>query len=758
MFPRVTAVLVVRHGGDHLERTLDAIRAQVRTPDAFVVVLAQADSVPASSARPRAPPIWCNCRSRSRSARPSGRGAGARDADLRRRRAVAARRGLRTGAGRSRRSSPPSRRRSPSRWPVRSPWIGRSPTASPASAARSRGSVGACRSSPTSSTRASTTVSATCSASIRRPSWSGTASGRPSTGSIPHSDRRRRARPRRAGPPRGPPRRRCARCAGPVRGGRRRRSTRRRPGAHTPAELPRRAGRAAAPPPRVRTGTGGAVPLAELPPARDPALRPPAAREAARRDPREFAAALATMFSGVRVARARRVLKSSRTVGWSAIAPLRLQPDELRRRRQAAAEARRARARGRSNELQFIGTGGGWVLLATSAASVGLFSWLIGSGGVGGGGLLPLSGVRRALAQRRLRLARHRHGLRRRRRPVQRRAGSARLAHVLVAVLRRGAALARRDAGCRDRRLVRRLPVDRARLLRAVAALLWVSPRRSSRRSRTAARAPSDARAARLARVRGLRRRHVVGGGRDGLPLFAAVIAAAPSLAPALVIGWIVALAVSGRAAVRLVGLPIPALVLALPLIVEQVGRGTPLGLLADPGPARRRPGADRLAARPRPAERWMGRLGRARDGFTSLDPRVVATVLAVPLVLAALASTLRAGWRRAVPRPRRRAARIRHRGRGDARVRRHRGPRCAGLGRRRAEPRLARARARGGVRARTRSAAARPPSAPSSWSCRSWRWCRSRSRSRRMRCRSPRRASGPSPPTSSPRRRPTRA
>src|SRR5918995_152691 len=44
MFPRVTAVLVVRHGGDHLRRTLEAIRAQVRIPDALVVVLAGADA------------------------------------------------------------------------------------------------------------------------------------------------------------------------------------------------------------------------------------------------------------------------------------------------------------------------------------------------------------------------------------------------------------------------------------------------------------------------------------------------------------------------------------------------------------------------------------------------------------------------------------------------------------------------------------------------------------------------------------------
>src|SRR5690606_3280741 len=44
MFPRVTAVLVVRHGGDHLDRTLEGIRAQGRTPDALVVVLTAADA------------------------------------------------------------------------------------------------------------------------------------------------------------------------------------------------------------------------------------------------------------------------------------------------------------------------------------------------------------------------------------------------------------------------------------------------------------------------------------------------------------------------------------------------------------------------------------------------------------------------------------------------------------------------------------------------------------------------------------------
>ena len=43
MFPRVTAILVVHHGGERLERTLAALRSQQRQPDATIVVLLEAD-------------------------------------------------------------------------------------------------------------------------------------------------------------------------------------------------------------------------------------------------------------------------------------------------------------------------------------------------------------------------------------------------------------------------------------------------------------------------------------------------------------------------------------------------------------------------------------------------------------------------------------------------------------------------------------------------------------------------------------------
>ena len=192
--------------------------------------------------------------------------------------------------------------------------------------------------------------------------------------------------------------------------------------------------------------------------------------------------------------------------------------------------------------------------------------------------------------------------------------------------------------------------------------------------------------------------------------LFAAVIAAAPSLAPALVVGWIVALAVSGRAAVRLVGLPIPALVLALPLVVEQVGRGTPFGLLADPGVP---------VGGPVPSV-WQLALGLPSGGWGGWDELVRVHDLARSATRrhgarrAARARRARRGVRARMaprrPRARHGPARLRHGRHGDARVGGDRRPRRGGrVGGRRAEPRVARARARGRDRARRAAARTRP-------------------------------------------------
>ncbi len=359
--------------------------------------------------------------------------------------------------------------------------------------------------------------------------------------------------------------------------------------------------------------------------------------------PGEWAAAFSTMFSGARVPRARRALKRSRTVGWSAVAPLRMQPDELRRRRQQAAEARRARARGRAQELQFLATGGGWVLLVSAAASAVLFTWLIGATGVGGGALLPLSDGLAALWRNAA------YGWRDigtgfvgAADPF---AGALAVlgsitfwapSFALVLVWLLALPAAAMGAWFAASRLTERGSV------RAVAALVW-------------AFAPPFLIALGDGRP-GPVLAHVLLGwlafaafgaatswaaAATASLLFAAVIAAAPSLAPALILAWAVALAVSGRAWVRLAALPVPALTLALPLVIEQVGRGNAIALLADPGlPVGSTVPTTWQLALGFPDGSWGG-WDAFFVGGADVDFRLALSALILPLVLVAIAAVL---------------------------------------------------------------------------------------------------------------------
>ncbi|WP_198165620.1 glycosyltransferase family 2 protein [Agromyces laixinhei] len=365
----------------------------------------------------------------------------------------------------------------------------------------------------------------------------------------------------------------------------------------------------------------------------------------------EFTAAFATMFSGMRVARARRQLKAARTTGWSAIAPLRMPPDEVRRRRQHAAEARRARARGRKEELQFLGTGGGWVLLGSIVASVALFSWLLSASGLRGGGILPLSNGLDALWRNAA------YGWR------DIGAGFVGAADpfagllavlgsltfwapsfALVLVWLLAVPVATLGAWFAASRLTERGSV------RAVAALVWgLAP------PLLVALADGRPGAVIAHMVLGWLAFAVFGAATSWAAaataslLFAVVVAAAPSLAPALLVAWIVGLVVSGRAAVRLAGLPLPALVLFAPLVITQFGRGTPLALIADPGlpldSAVPTPWQLALGFPGAPWGDWAAFLG---DG-SAVDPKLLLTLLVVPLIIAALAAVLAPGIRSAV-------------------------------------------------------------------------------------------------------------
>ncbi|MFD6054827.1 glycosyltransferase family 2 protein [Agromyces sp. NPDC060279] len=356
----------------------------------------------------------------------------------------------------------------------------------------------------------------------------------------------------------------------------------------------------------------------------------------------EFGAALRTMFSFGAIARSRRVLRGARSVGWSAIAPLRMQPDEMRRRRRLEAEERRARARGRVDGVDFLATGGGWVLLVSVVVSIAVMFPLLGAAGVSGAGLLPLSPAVDELWRNAS------YGWR----DVSTGfVGAADPFQAVLAVL--GSLAFWSPSWALVALWLLAIPVSAlgawfaaARLtergaLRALAAVLWMlAPPLLS--------ALADGRpGAVLAHVLLAWLLYAALGAATSWAtaataslLFAAVVAAAPSLAPALLVAWIVGMAVSGRGAARLALLPVPAAVLAAPLIWAQLAAGNPLALLADPGvpvPAAV-PGTGVLALGFTDPELggWQQVLAALQ---ASIDPRWVVAALLLPLALAALAA-----------------------------------------------------------------------------------------------------------------------
>lgn len=356
----------------------------------------------------------------------------------------------------------------------------------------------------------------------------------------------------------------------------------------------------------------------------------------------EFGSALRAMFGFGGIAQARGALKRARTTGWSAIAPLRLQPDEMRRRRRLEAEERRTRARGRIEEVNFLATGGGWVLLVSVVATVALLPWLLGAGGVSGGGLLPLSpGVGELWRNAGFGWRDIGAGF----------VGAADPFQAVLAVLGSLAfwapsfgmvllwLLALPASALGGWFAASRLTERGA--VRATAAIVWMlaPPLMTALAEGRPGAVLAHALLAWLLYA-------TLGASTSWATaataslLFAAIVAAAPSLAPALLVAWLVAMVLAGRGAARLALLPIPALALAAPLIVAQLSAGNPFGLLADPGVAV-------PAAAPAAWELALGFDDAALGGWpavidavgAAVDARWVVAALLAPLALAAIAS-----------------------------------------------------------------------------------------------------------------------
>ena len=100
----------------------------------------------------------------------------------------------------------------------------------------------------------------------------------------------------------------------------------------------------------------------------------------------EWAAAATAMVRFGAVTRARGRIRAFRSAGWSSIAPLRVTGSQLRNR----LDDGHGSERGAVSELRFFSGGGAWAVLAAAIVSVAAFTSLLAWQNVSGGGLLPM--------------------------------------------------------------------------------------------------------------------------------------------------------------------------------------------------------------------------------------------------------------------------------------------------------------------------------------------------------------------------------
>lgn len=100
----------------------------------------------------------------------------------------------------------------------------------------------------------------------------------------------------------------------------------------------------------------------------------------------EWGAALAAMVRFGAVARSRRGIRTNRKASWARIAPLRISRAELRRR----LDDGHGSEGGAVSELNFFSGGGAWAVLGALVVSIAAFTTLLAWPAIGGGALLPL--------------------------------------------------------------------------------------------------------------------------------------------------------------------------------------------------------------------------------------------------------------------------------------------------------------------------------------------------------------------------------
>jgi GT2 family glycosyltransferase len=302
----------------------------------------------------------------------------------------------------------------------------------------------------------------------------------------------------------------------------------------------------------------------------------------------EFRAALRTAFAFGPVGMARRNLRRNRRVGWAAVAPLRLTGAALRDRRAGAATTGSGAGASAAAVAppSFVSGGGIWVVGLLAVAGLVAFGRLIGAPALAGGALAPLSGTVGEL------WANAGYGWRDVGLGFP---GAADPFAFLLALL--GSVTFWSPSGSIVLLYLLALPL--AGLAGWYAATrISIRPWPGVLAALAWALAPTFLAALAEGRL-GAVLAHLLlpwltaaahaaprswsAAGAAAL-LFAGATAAAPVLAPALLLAWLVLTVLHPRQASRLLVIPVPALVLFLPLLVQQLAEGYPLGLLVDPG------------------------------------------------------------------------------------------------------------------------------------------------------------------------------
>lgn len=356
----------------------------------------------------------------------------------------------------------------------------------------------------------------------------------------------------------------------------------------------------------------------------------------------ELAAAIGAAFD-TGVGPARRRLARERTLGWGAIAPLRVQPSLAR---ELAADRAGESSLSELAEAEpprpgFFTTGGAWVVLLLAVVGVTVFSPFLDAATLGGGGLAPLAAMGDLWSN-----------------PPTADPFSWMLAVLgtvtfwspstsIIALYFAAIPLAGLAAWAAAARFSARgwapaaaavvwalappflASLDGGRLGAVIAHILlpWLLLATVN-----AARSWSAAGAAAL--------------------LFAAITASAPILWPVLLVGLVAWAATHPRSLYRTLAIPLPAVVLFAPLVIAQLARGTAVGLLAEPG----------VPVAGGSTSGWQLALGSPRggfDGWTAVATAfglpastgvVAAAALLAPLAALALLAIFLPGSRRAVP------------------------------------------------------------------------------------------------------------